>query len=217
MTDKEPWSNRCNSMKLPTIPRMETHIKCLSCSSVIWGGTEVAKDATSPHEYMTPLGKPVEPEVLKTMHGCSGDTVGGSMGVSLPSAIMRFKALSPSRNRGSKMLWQARPPGRAKGAYWAWSHTTSFGSYIATMARQSCTRRSVAKGTNVVPSLRQLKSNTTISGRFSAIVTNRSPAPTPKFRRFRAKRLASASRSLNVKRSSGPMPSKMMASPCPYF
>mmetsp|Transcript_97931 Transcript_97931/g.247108 ORF Transcript_97931/g.247108 Transcript_97931/m.247108 type:complete len:227 (-) Transcript_97931:180-860(-) len=217
MTDKEPWSNRCNSMKLPTIPRMETHIKCLSCSSVIWGGTEVAKDATSPHEYMTPLGKPVEPEVLKTMHGCSGDTVGGSMGVSLPSAIMRFKALSPSRNRGSKMLWQARPPGRAKGAYWAWSHTTSFGSYIATMARQSCTRRSVAKGTNETPSFKQLRSKTANSGRFSAIVTTLSPACTPKPIRLRTKRLESASKFLKVKRSSGPTPSKTIASKSAYL
>mmetsp|Transcript_15261 Transcript_15261/g.41197 ORF Transcript_15261/g.41197 Transcript_15261/m.41197 type:complete len:233 (+) Transcript_15261:1386-2084(+) len=223
MTIMEPLSNSLSNMIVPATPRMEAHISIFVREPCIAGTVSdphdhaVSTPATLPNEYMTPFGKPVEPEVLKMMLVSSGDTQGGSTGASSPSTIILFNSLSPARKAGKRITRCSPPPASGNGAYWGWSHTTSLGSYKETMEWMSCTRRSVAKGMNVTPSFKQLRSKTANSGRFSAIVTILSPACKPKLIRLRTKRLESASKFLKVKRSSGPTPSKTIASKSPYL
>mmetsp|Transcript_24586 Transcript_24586/g.77585 ORF Transcript_24586/g.77585 Transcript_24586/m.77585 type:complete len:278 (+) Transcript_24586:352-1185(+) len=218
MTVVAPCSRCVSNITVPPTPRIDTHIRCFVQSLMALSGQgppPLPRPARSTCEYMTPFGSAVEPEVLKMIDGTPAGTSGIWIGWSLPSDIICFSWLSFPPNGGSTMLRKLPPSLRAKGAHCIWSHTMSDGSYRATMPWQSHGRRSVARGTKVTPSFRQLRRRTTSSGRLSTMVTRRSPTPTPMTLRPRARRLALLSRLSNVKRCSEPTPSKTSASRSP--
>ena len=157
--------------------------------------------------WRTALGNPVVPE-LKTRITSSAAPA------SAPGGRRRPWASAASRAVGSSRSVTASPPRRSASSEAAAPSATAWrGPAVSSKAwSTSAAFHAGLRSTPAAPSLLMALTVTTNSGRFAIITATRSPRPTPRSTRCRAKALPSPSRSRNDQRSS---PARM-ASRSPY-